>query len=77
MPTVILLTAALADAVRGPSREAPARAALDPIALTDGRYILGIEVLTDPLHSEDRTLLASLPTADFSEVAALLPAPAH
>ena len=77
MATVILLTSEQANTVRGPSAEFPSMAALQPIALTDGRFILGVEVLTDPMHSEYRTLLASLPTADFSEVAALLPAPAH
>ena len=77
MPTVILLTAAQADAVRGPSNEAPTQAALLPVALTDGRYILGVEVLTDPLHVEARAFLTSLPTAAFADIAALLPAPAH
>ena len=77
MPTVILLTAAQADAVRGPSNEAPTQAALLPVALTDGRYILGVEVLTDPLHAEDRAFLAALPTTDATAIAGLLPAPAR
>jgi hypothetical protein len=77
MPNVILLTSAEADVVRGPSAEAPARAALAPVALTDGRYILGAEVLDDPLHAEDHTFLAALPQADVAEIVALLPQPEH
>jgi len=71
--TIILLSAAQATEVRGPSSEAPNFAALMPVALTDGRYILGIEVLGDPLHAEHAVLLSTLPQADFSTVANLLP----
>ncbi len=77
MPTVILLTAGQADTVRGPSAEQPSLAALQPIALTDGRFILGVEVLTDPAHAEDHAVLAALPTADAADIAALLPQPEH
>src|ERR1700704_3727138 len=51
MSAMIILTAQAAQ-VRGPSVEAPKFAALDRIALTDGRFILGLEVLADPLHAE-------------------------
>jgi hypothetical protein len=74
MSLVILLTPAQAAQVRGPSDEAPGLAALQPIALTDGRFILGAEVLNDPLHAEDHAFLASLPQVDAATVAALLPA---
>jgi hypothetical protein len=73
MATIILLTAAQATSVRGPSTEAPNFAALAPIPLTDGRCILGVEVLSDPLHAEDATLLSTLPQADSSTIASLMP----
>lgn len=74
MSTIILLTSAQAAQVRGPSSEAPNLAALMPVALTDGRFILGVEVLGDPLHAEYAAFLSTLPQVDFSTVAALLPA---
>lgn len=73
MSAVIVLTAAQAAQVSGPSDEAPSLAALQPVKLTDGRYILGVEVLADPLHAEDRTFLLTLPQVDLSTVASLVP----
>jgi hypothetical protein len=70
---VIVLTAEQATQVRGPSDEAPKLAALAPIALTDGRFILGVEVLDDPRHVEDRAFLSSLPQVDLEVVRELLP----
>lgn len=72
MSTVIVLTAAQATQVRGPSNETPL-AALAPVPLTDGRYILGPEVLTNPNHVEDAAFLAGLPQVDFATVASLMP----
>ena len=72
MMTLILLLAADADAVRGPSA-AVEGAALEPIALTDGRFMLSAVVLDDPAHAAHRDLLASLPTAELANIAALLP----
>lgn len=72
MSRVILLTAEQAASVVGPSRDAPDLAALQPVALSDGRYILGVEVLDDPLHAEDRAFLAGLPQAEAEDIAALL-----
>lgn len=69
---LILLTSEEADAVRGPSETTPS-AALQPIVLTDGRYILGTEVLSDPAHAKHWALLASLPTCEVEEIAQLLP----
>ena len=77
MATVILLTSEQANTVRGPSAEFPSMAALQPIALTDGRFILGVEVLTDPAHAEDHDYLAALPQVDFATLADLIPPPAH
>lgn len=77
MARVILLSGAQADAVRGPSAESPSMATLEPVALTDGRYILGVEVLSDPAHAEDHDYLAALPTADAADIAGLLPQPEH
>jgi hypothetical protein len=45
-----------------------------PLALTDGRFYLGIESLTDVNHVEDWALLAGSPQVDFSTVADFLPA---
>jgi hypothetical protein len=72
MSTVILLTAADADKVRGVSAETPL-AALDPARLTDGRFFLGVEVLSDPAHAEDRDFLSTLPRVDYASIASLIP----
>jgi len=77
MARVILLSGAHADNVRGPSAESPSMATLQPVALTDGRYILGVEVLSDPAHADVRDYLAALPTADAAEIAGLLPQTEH
>lgn len=73
MATVILLAAADAAHVRGASGVAPDIAALSPFALTDGRFYLGVEVLSDPLHADDRDYLAALPQIDIAGIASLLP----
>jgi hypothetical protein len=72
MTTLILLSPADAAAVRGPSA-AMEGAALDPVGLTDGRFVLPVAVLEDPVHALHRALLAGLPTADAADIAALLP----
>ena len=69
---VIVLTAAEADQVRGPSVTVES-AALAPVALTDGRFILSIMVLDDPAHAAHRDFLAGLPQADLSDIANLIP----
>ena len=69
MTTVILLMAGQADAVRGPSATVEG-AALEPVALPDGRFILPLAVLDDPAHSQHRGLLAGLPTADAADLPA-------
>ncbi len=57
---MIVLTAQEADKVRGRSPK-DATAALAPVALKDGRFFLGEEVLDDPAHDDVRDFLASLP----------------
>jgi hypothetical protein len=74
MLNVIILTAQQADQVRGPSAEAPNMAALAPVGLTDGRFILGVEVLSDPAHAQHWAFLATLAQADVSAVASLMSA---
>lgn len=69
---LILLTPEHVAAVRGPSATAPS-ASLEPIALTDGRYIVGIEVLADPAHAAHYALLSTLPTCELEDIAHLLP----
>lgn len=73
MTTLILLSGGDAASVRGPSATVDG-AALEPIALTDGRFILSVAVLDDIAHTPHRPLLAGLPTVEATEVAALLPA---
>jgi hypothetical protein len=69
MSRLIILTAAEADAVRGMSTPT---AAIEPVALTDGRYMLGDEVLTDPAHAKHLSKLSGLARADVKDIAALL-----
>lgn len=72
MVAVIILTADQASQVAGVSQETP-QAALQPVALTDGRFILGVEVLSDPTHAEAVAFLSTLPQVDFATVASLMP----
>jgi hypothetical protein len=70
MSRLIILTAAEADAVRGMSSPT---AAIEPVALKDGTFMLGVEVLTDPAHVKHLSMLSGLATADAQDIAALLP----
>jgi hypothetical protein len=72
MTTLILLSSDDAASVRGPSATVEG-AALEPIALTDGRFILSVAVLDDVAHAAHRALLAGLPAADAADIAPLLP----
>lgn len=76
MTTLILLTSSQADAVRGPSTTMEG-AALEPIALTDGRFVLPVAVLDDPAHAAHRDFLAALPRATYADIAALVPQPSE
>ena len=60
MPMVIILSSAETDQVRGPSHEAPGLASLQPIALLDGTFYLGVETLIDELitHNKQFSMLA-------------------
>lgn len=49
-------------------------AALLPIPLTDGRYIVSAAVLSDPAHAKHWPLLAKLPQCEPADVEKLLPA---
>lgn len=66
---MIILTAALADKVRGRSPSV-SRSALWPIPLKDGTYFLPEEVLNDPAHADVTALLKAAPTATTGQVAA-------
>lgn len=68
--TFLILTAAVADQVRGP---AGAGAALDPRPLTGGRFVLPVAVLDDPAHADRRALLDGVPRGDLAEIVGLLP----
>jgi len=71
MSRVILLTAKQADQVRGVSVMDPS-AALDPVAISDGRFILPIEVLDDPAHAKHHEFLSGLPKIEMSAIEKLL-----
>ena len=73
MPMVIILSAAEANIVRGPSGEQPTLATLQPVALLDGTFYLGVETLTDPNFTEHQALLAGLPVVDFGAIQTLIP----
>jgi hypothetical protein len=73
MATVIILSSAQANQVRGPSGEASTLATLQPIALLDGTFYLGVETLSDANFAEHHALLAGLPQVDFSSIQALIP----
>ena len=70
MTAMIVLSAAEADQVRG--SDSPG-AALVPIALVDGRYILPVAVLTDPPHAQHWAFLAGMPRQDLAQLLNLLP----
>ena len=69
MSDVIILTAAEADAVRGMSTPT---AAIEPIALTDGTFMLGVEVLEDPAHAKHLSKLSGLTRADVKDIQNLI-----
>lgn len=66
MGTFILLTAAQADHVRGPSTVMPS-AALVPIERRGGLFVLGADVLADPAHAAHREYLSMLPQLDVGD----------
>lgn len=69
MSSIIILTAAEAEAVRGMSTPI---AAIEPVALKDGRFILGVEVLNDPAHAKHLSKLSGLSKSDAKDIASLL-----
>jgi hypothetical protein len=75
MTTVILLTSAQADQVRGPSAVRSQMAWLEPMPLTDGRFYLGTQVLSDPDHAAHAAYLGALPQDSYEGIAALVPQP--
>lgn len=64
MMLMLILTPAIADAVRGPTSNG---ATLDPRALADGTFALPTRVLDDPNHALHHALLATLPTRALAE----------
>ena len=57
---MIVLTAEEAEKIKGRSPRDSGHAIL-PVPLTDGRFILGEEVLDDPAHDDVRDFLAAMP----------------
>jgi len=74
MPDVIILQAADAEAVRGPSAVDPSHV-LQPLPLSDGTFYLGTEVLNDPMHDAHKERLAALPTENYDDIKPLIPQP--
>lgn len=72
MPAVIHLAAAQAAAVSGTSPVDP-HARLEPVALSDGSFILGAQVLADPAHASKLATLQAAPVVDYATVSALAP----
>ena len=66
METFILLTAAQAIHVRGPSAVTPS-AALVPIERRGGVFVLGADVLVDPAHAAHREYLSMLTQFDAGD----------
>jgi hypothetical protein len=71
MPKVIILAAADVAVVTWTS--ANGMAALLPVVLTDGRAIVGPEILSDPIHRQSRARLLGLTQVDYSTIVDLLP----
>lgn len=59
---VIILTAQQAARVRGRSPTSP-YAAIDPVPLRDGTFMVSESVLNDPAHADVAAFLKTLPTA--------------
>lgn len=74
MPNVIHMTAAQAASVTGKSTTT--NAALEPIALTDGTFFVGLEVLAGDAFADRHTLLLSYPQVDYDAVVVPLLPPA-
>jgi hypothetical protein len=74
MTSVVLLTEAEADAIRGPSTVSPALA-IAPCPLTDGRFLVPADVESDPYHAAHWELLGGLPHDTYANIAHLVPEP--
>ena len=61
--TAIILTAEQANALRGTYNDI---AALEPVAIGDGRYFLPLAVLNDTNFSEVHELLSALPIEEIT-----------
>lgn len=71
MADVIVFSAAIRDAMRGVSPTNPI-AQIEPIPLTDGRYYVGVEVLTDVNYSAPKYQnLKQVQVVDFETIRAL------
>lgn len=66
MSLFVILEAAQAEAVRGPTTPP---SALDPIARLGGVFILPLAVLDDPAHALHHELLLQLPQMDSGDPA--------
>lgn len=69
MGQLIVLTKAQADAIRGHSSPF---AAIEPVALKDGTFMIGEEVLTDPAHTARIQSIKALPKVERTATEALI-----
>jgi hypothetical protein len=72
MTNVLLMDAATAAEVRGPSSATPL-SHLDPVPLTDGRFYVNESVRDDPLNADHYDTLAACEVVDFATLVDLLP----
>lgn len=68
---VLLLDAAQADAVRGPSPTDDAHI-LAPVALSDGRFILGEPVMHEPAFAHHAAIFDACELVEYDDIAGLV-----
>lgn len=74
MSAVIHMTALQAAAVTDSApRPTKPQTQLIPVALNDGTFIVGAQVMADPAFSDRRVVLQAVAQVDYSVVSALAP----
>ena len=71
---MMILTPGQANQVRGQSTPT---AAIEPVLLSDGKYLLGGEVLSDPAHAAHKAFLQGMPKTTYEAVKDKLPKSNH
>ena len=71
MPNVIVFDSIARSAIRGTSSK-DARSVIEPILMTDGRYYVGVEILTDTKLDAKIDNVKALPIVDYTTIAAFI-----